>query len=446
MAFDSKKTILLEKTYLYVRASLGFQLEGTSTEKIPTNNGFYRFFVDNLQKAIGNSYVNILYDSQDLTLQCFCSDLYMDELMSSDSSAIEDVVEELKKSNSTVLEFENGVSSALSAIHQDNVALHSKLTEFEFGVSSALASNHEDNVALNTVVSSFSSNNHSDIKSFHELFYNFLFTQIWSNSVFSDSILCKRNRGNYYLPLTFSFHDFVSSYMCQFDGGKDLVYILNKNINLAEIDYANFSFSLDVPPYFDSILDVFTSFNFILDAVFYSNVYEVKYPTNVFNNAGSHFESFGKFFNYYRMSSSVSGNGSARLCLCCEISSNLFKFLCLCSREVENLIFISDLDSYSSSVMLARSGTNPCCSLIQSLSIKKSFDSVHDYTLKISFDFPFDVNVFNKFHFYFFVNNSYVEVVPSNVSKSNDNFIVCDFVFSGSSSYNILSMSVFPSV
>ena len=71
MSVDSKKTILLEKTYLYVRASLGFQLEGTSTEKIPTNNGFYRFFVDNLQKAIGNSYVNILYDSQDLTLQ-FC--------------------------------------------------------------------------------------------------------------------------------------------------------------------------------------------------------------------------------------------------------------------------------------------------------------------------------------------------------------------------------------
>lgn len=152
MAFDSKKTILLEKTYLYVRASLGFQLEGTSTEKIPTNNGFYRFFVDNLQKAIGNSYVNILYDSQDLTLQCFCSDLYMDELMSSDSSAIEDVVEELKKSNSTILEFENGVSSAFESNHQDNVALNAKLEEFESGVSSALASNHEDNVSLYTLL------------------------------------------------------------------------------------------------------------------------------------------------------------------------------------------------------------------------------------------------------------------------------------------------------
>lgn len=153
MAFDSKKTILLEKTYLYVRASLGFQLEGTSTEKIPTNNGFYRFFVDNLQKAIGNSYVNILYDSQDLTLQCFCSDLYMDELMSSDSSAIEDVVEELKKNTTTIIEFQNGVSSALESNHQDNVAINAKLEEFETGVSSALASNHEDNVAIHSSIS-----------------------------------------------------------------------------------------------------------------------------------------------------------------------------------------------------------------------------------------------------------------------------------------------------
>lgn len=154
MAFDSKKTILLEKTYLYVRASLGFQLEGTSTEKIPTNNGFYRFFVDNLQKSIGNSYVNILYDSQDLTLQCFCSDLYMDELMSSDSSAIEDVVEELKKNTTTILEFESGVSSAFESNHQDNVALNAKLEEFESGVSAAFASNHEDNVTSYTLLNS----------------------------------------------------------------------------------------------------------------------------------------------------------------------------------------------------------------------------------------------------------------------------------------------------
>ena len=127
MAFDSKKTILLEKKYLYVRASLGFQLEGVSTEKIPTNNGFYRFYVDNLSKALGNSYVNILYDSQDLTLQCFCSDLYMDELMSSDSSAIEDVVEELKKNTSTILEFESGVSSALASNHEDNVVVNTSI-------------------------------------------------------------------------------------------------------------------------------------------------------------------------------------------------------------------------------------------------------------------------------------------------------------------------------
>ena len=56
MSVDSKKTILLEKKYLYVRASLGFQLEGTSTEIIPTNNGFYRFYIDNLSKALGNRF------------------------------------------------------------------------------------------------------------------------------------------------------------------------------------------------------------------------------------------------------------------------------------------------------------------------------------------------------------------------------------------------------
>lgn len=131
MAFDSKKTILLEKTYLYVRASLGFQLEGTSTEKIPTNNGFYRFFVDNLQKAIGNSYVNILYDSKDLSFQSFCSDLYMDELMSSDSSAIEDVVLELQNNTSKIAEFENGVSAALSSNHEDNVAVQTAISSID---------------------------------------------------------------------------------------------------------------------------------------------------------------------------------------------------------------------------------------------------------------------------------------------------------------------------
>ena len=154
MSVDSKKTILLEKKYLYVRASLGFQLEGTSTEIIPTNNGFYRFYIDNLSKALGNSYVNILYDSNDLTFQSFCSDLYMDELMSSDSSAIEDVVAELINNTVEIEKFENGVSSALQSNHEDNVAIVSKLEEFESGVSTGMASNHADNVALNTLLTS----------------------------------------------------------------------------------------------------------------------------------------------------------------------------------------------------------------------------------------------------------------------------------------------------
>lgn len=159
MSVDSKKTILLEKKYLYVRASLGFQLEGTSTEIIPTNNGFYRFYIDNLSKALGNSYVNIIYDSSDLSFQSFCSDLYMDELMSSDSSAIEDVVEELKNNTLKIGEFENGVSSALQSNHEDNVATVEKLNEFESGVSAGLASNHADNVALSTLLKNYLDNN-----------------------------------------------------------------------------------------------------------------------------------------------------------------------------------------------------------------------------------------------------------------------------------------------
>ena len=48
MAFDANKTLLLEKQYLYVRASKGFVLEGTSTERIWTNTGYYRFLVSNV--------------------------------------------------------------------------------------------------------------------------------------------------------------------------------------------------------------------------------------------------------------------------------------------------------------------------------------------------------------------------------------------------------------
>lgn len=155
MAFDSKKTILLEKTYLYVRASLGFQLEGTSTEKIPTNNGFYRFFVDNLQKSIGNSYVNILYDSKDLSFQSFCSDLYMDELMSSDSSAIEDVVLELQNNTSKIAEFEAGVSSALASNHEDNVAIKSSISNTNLLSLFSLKSLSDSPLNFNSPGSSF---------------------------------------------------------------------------------------------------------------------------------------------------------------------------------------------------------------------------------------------------------------------------------------------------
>lgn len=210
MAFDSKKTILLEKTYLYVRASLGFQLEGTSTEKIPTNNGFYRFFVDNLQKAIGNSYVNILYDSQDLTLQCFCSDLYMDELMSSDSSAIEDVVEELKKNTTTIVEFENGVSSALASNHEDNVASYSLLNSLTSLLSTSISPSSLNSGILSDIpFNSFLGG--ADVGFNSEYFYYFIdvdkFILTFNNCSYEDLVNVKGSRYIYtYFDSLFAFN------------------------------------------------------------------------------------------------------------------------------------------------------------------------------------------------------------------------------------------------
>lgn len=91
MSFDVKKTILLEKQYLYVRASKGFQLEGMSTERIWTNTGYYRFLVSNVASALGNSYVNIWYDSTDVDFIAYCSDLFMEELQNSVVVAIENI-------------------------------------------------------------------------------------------------------------------------------------------------------------------------------------------------------------------------------------------------------------------------------------------------------------------------------------------------------------------
>lgn len=281
MAFDSKKTILLEKTYLYVRASLGFQLEGTSTEKIPTNNGFYRFFVDNLQKSIGNSYVNILYDSQDLTLQCFCSDLYMDELMSSDSSAIEDVVAELKKNTSTILEFENGVSSALQSNHEDNVVLNAKIEEFESGVSSALAANHEDNVVISESVLSF----------YKDLLGAFSGNFNLSCYPSVDKDYSSPSKGNLSLRLS----DFINKYTYQKYTTNDVTYLAKFHCDC----YSNLTHQNDSMKFYLNVCNKFNAFTFVNNG----KHYPVGYGTFNFIKDGVVTHSYNNF-----LGSSVNGS------------------------------------------------------------------------------------------------------------------------------------------
>ena len=123
MSFDVKKTILLEKQYLYVRASKGFQLEGMSTERIWTNTGYYRFLVSNVADALGNSYVNIWYDSSDVDFIAYCSDLFMEELQNSIVVAIENIqtyLENFADTNHDDIEtFSENVGTALGQLYDE---------------------------------------------------------------------------------------------------------------------------------------------------------------------------------------------------------------------------------------------------------------------------------------------------------------------------------------
>ena len=114
------KTILLEKQYLYVRASKGFILKGTSTERIWTNTGYYRFLVDNVAKSLGNSYVDVIYDSDDTDFIAYCSDLFMEEIQNTVVVAVENmqsVLEDFKEQNhEDITDLSEGLSGALEII------------------------------------------------------------------------------------------------------------------------------------------------------------------------------------------------------------------------------------------------------------------------------------------------------------------------------------------
>ena len=131
MAINTSKTILLEKQYLYVRASKGFYLEGTSTEKIWTNTGYYRFLTANVAAALGNSYVTIHYDSSDSDFVAYCSDLFLEELQNSVTVAVENIqsaLEDFAESNHDDIDsLSNGLSGSQQLIYDKLVSLFSAL-------------------------------------------------------------------------------------------------------------------------------------------------------------------------------------------------------------------------------------------------------------------------------------------------------------------------------
>lgn len=401
MAFDSKKTILLEKTYLYVRASLGFQLEGTSTEKIPTNNGFYRFFVDNLQKAIGNSYVNILYDSQDLTLQCFCSDLYMDELMSSDSSAIEDVVAELKKNTSTILEFENGVSSALAANHEDNVLLH--------------ADNESINTSLSSLISVLDTKNS---------FYSY--NQYYSIDNSSGQSLPVRS-------FLLSYHDFVYEplYDCYVYRFNDFVYQKYSS------DKLSFKFRLKYlygNESINSTIRCCNRFTYYRPSV---GKYLVSDNSTATGTMGE--LSFSPMYQY--MDILVHAD------IVIQISKVSYNYMVFCDNSFSDNYSFYERSNYGTgkdSIFLYLEPNSTTCTFSHKLDIKKHFDTEKTYDLIVYVPTSLPTEYLSTHStIYVFVNGSEVSFPATIYTKleGGKKYYTYSLSFTGSNSYRISSIS-----
>ena len=124
MAINTTKTIMLEKQYLYIRASKGFYLEGVSTEEIWSQTGYYRFLTENVAKALGNSYVIVHYDSSDLDFHAECSDLFLEEIQNSVTVAVENiqsVLEDFADANHDDIEtLSRNLGTALNLLAKDS--------------------------------------------------------------------------------------------------------------------------------------------------------------------------------------------------------------------------------------------------------------------------------------------------------------------------------------
>lgn len=173
MAFDIKKTILLEKQYFYVKAQKGFKLQGTSSEIIPTNTGFYRFLVSNLTFALGNSYIDVIYDSTDMTFQAYCSDLFMENVQNTVTVAVENMNVDLahfaEQNHSDITLFAtqvgedmgtlgNGISAGLKQVDDDVNANAGTAHEDAQAIKNAV-----DNIDLSPVTA-FKDANHADLE------------------------------------------------------------------------------------------------------------------------------------------------------------------------------------------------------------------------------------------------------------------------------------------
>lgn len=401
MAFDSKKTILLEKTYLYVRASLGFQLEGTSTEKIPTNNGFYRFFVNNLQKAIGNSYVNILYDSQDLTLQCFCSDLYMDELMSSDSSAIEDVVAELKKNTTTIIEFENGVSSALAANHEDNVLLHADNESINGNLSSLLSvlDSKDSFYSFNQYYSIDSSNGRvKPLLSFLLSYHDFVYEPLYDSYVY---------RLNECVYQKYSSDKFSLNFRLKYLYGKESI---NSNVRCSSR---------------------FTYYRPSLGRYFTSN-----------NNA-----TFGTMGDLLFSPMYESNDILVHSDIVIQISKESYNYMVFCDNSFSNNYSFYERSNFGDgkdSIFLYVEPNTTTCTFSHKLDIKKHFDTekTYDLVVYVPTSLSTDYLTTNP-KFYVFVNGSEISFPATVYTKleGGKQYYTYSMSFTGSKSYRISSIS-----
>ena len=164
MALNASKTILLEKQYLYVKASKGFQLEGTNIEKIWVNTGYYRFLVDNVAKAHSNNYVNILYDSSDIDFIAYCSDLFMEEIQNSVVTAVENLETYLQQfaqqNHDDIIDLSQGLSGALQILsqntsnvfdgfHLDGIVMAAEFTINTMSVGQIFGVYFEDNSSVN---------------------------------------------------------------------------------------------------------------------------------------------------------------------------------------------------------------------------------------------------------------------------------------------------------